>query len=87
MKQETPMHLTIHSRLTTGGETETVSTEARGVLRQVGDHTSLAYTERREGGARVMTTLSWQEGTPRVHLTHRGAVKWEADFEDRKSVV
>lgn len=83
MKKETPMHLIIHSRLTprAGGETESVRTEARGVLRQVGDHASLAYTERRDGGARVMTTLSWQAGTPRVHLTHRGAVRWEADFD------
>lgn len=87
MKQETPMQLTIHSRLTTGGETETVLTEARGVLRQVGDHASLAYTERREGGARVMTTLSWQAGTPRVRLTHRGDVRWEVDFDPRMPAV
>ena len=81
------MHLTIHSRLTTGGDSEIVSTEARGVLRQVGDHTSLAYTERREGGARVMTTLSWQAGTPRVRLTHRGAVRWEVDFDPKVPAV
>ena len=51
------------------------------MLRHVGDHISLAYTERRDGGVRVMTTLAWQRGMRRLHLTQRGAVRWEADFD------
>lgn len=81
MKRETPMHITITSHLAAEGAPETVTTEARGVLRQVGDHHTLAYTERRESDERVMTTLSWQRGVRRLHLTCRGAVRWEADFD------
>ncbi len=83
MKDTRPMHFTIRSTLTSGDDTETMTTTAAGKYAAVGDHITLSFWEANESG-KVFTTLAFLRGGRRVHMKRRGGVKCEMIFDPKE---